>query len=266
MGTFTNKVIWITGASSGIGHELALQLSQLGARLIVSARNQEALESLKAECAGPCFVLLLDLTEIAQHPTKVEAALAAYGQVDILINNAGLSQRSHVSETTLETHRKLMEVNYFGTVALTREVLPLMRQQGHGHIVVTSSLAGKFGFYQRSAYAASKFALHGFFETLRLEEAHNGISVSILCPGGIKTNISYNALNGQGEAYGQMSELQENGMAVDLCARKMIRAIAAKKKEAIIGQGLENISVKLKGIWPSLFWKILKSKKPTDAA
>lgn len=260
---FKHKRIWVTGASSGIGKELALQLATLGGKIIASARNEDALNHLKNTVAHPenFVVLPVDLTKHHTLPEKVNKAAEAFGGIDILINNAGLSQRSKIAETDLEVHRKLMEINYFGTVALTQLTLPHLRESA-GQIAVTSSLAGKFGFYQRAAYAASKFALHGYFETLRLEE--EAIAVTILCPGGIKTNISKNALNGKGEAYGKMSALQEGGMPADQCANHMIQAIANKKQEVIIGQGLESISTTLKGIWPSLFWKLLKKQKPSD--
>lgn len=263
---FKDKCIWITGASSGIGKELSLQLATLGAKLIISARNETALQALKARMAFPekCFVLPLDLCKTETLPAKVSQALNAFGRIDILLNNAGVSQRSSIAETQLSVHHKLMEINYFGTVALTQEVLPYMRKQGGGHIGVTSSLAGKFGFYQRAAYAASKFALHGYFETLRLEEEAHHIGVTLFCPGGIKTDISTHALNGEGKPYGKMSELQEGGMPADQCAKHMIDALAAKKREVVIGQGLESISTTLKGIWPGLFWKLLKKQKPTD--
>ncbi len=266
MRNFQNTCIWITGASSGIGRELALQMATLGGKLIVSARNEQALNQLKTELAFPekMYVLPLDITEIDTFPAKVKEAEAAYGRIDLLVNNAGLSQRSLVSETDLSVHRKLMETNYFGTVALTQAVLPLMRKQQAGHISVTSSLAGKFGFYQRAAYAASKFALHGYFETLRLEEEAHNIKVTLLCPGGIRTNISKNALDGKGKPYGRMSSLQEEGMPADQCAKEMINAVLQEKKEVVIGQGMENISVKLKGWWPGLFWKLLKKNKPKD--
>jgi short-subunit dehydrogenase len=264
MQDFKNKRIWITGASSGIGKELALQLATLGASVIVSARNAEALEQLKTRMAFPekCYVLPLDLSQHEHFSDKVQEAIGAFGSIDLLINNAGLSQRSHVSETSMAVHRKLMEVNYFGTVGLTQEILPHFRKQGGGHIAVTSSLAGKFGFYERSAYAASKFALHGYFETLRLEEESNHIYVTLLCPGGIKTDISKHALDGSGKPFGKMSPLQENGMPADQCAKHMIDAIAAKKQEVIIGQGMERISVKMKGLWPAMFWKLIKGRKP----
>ncbi len=266
MRTVKNKIIWVTGASSGIGKELASQLATMGAKVIVSARAKETLETLQQKASFPDNILVLpiDLTNINTLPAAAEKAIAHFGGLDLLINNAGVSQRSEAVNTDLEVHRKLMEINYFATVALTQAVLPHFIKQKSGHIAVTSSLAGKFGFYQRSAYAASKFALHGYFETLRLEQDENNLKITMLCLGGIKTNISANALDGKGKAYGKMSDLQADGMPADQCAKQMIDAILAEKNEVIIGRGMEKISTTLKGILPNLFWKILKKKKPED--
>lgn len=261
-----DKIIWVTGASSGIGKELALQLATMGAKVIITARSEEALQALKTSVSFPDKILVLpfDLTNLEALPATVNKALAHFGGLNLLINNAGVSQRSLASETEVSVHRKLMEINYFATIALTQAVLPHFIAQKNGHIAVTSSLAGKFGFYQRSAYAASKFALHGYFETLRLEQEANNLKITILCPGGIKTNISANALDGDGNPYGKMSTLQEDGMPADQCAKQMIDAILAEKNEVVIGQGMEKISASLKGILPNLFWKILKKNKPKD--
>ena len=264
MKNFKDKIIWITGASSGIGEEMARQLNARGAAVILSARRQEELERIKNSVTYPlnAYVLPLDMEVQDDFPAKVEEVMGQFGRIDLLFNNAGISQRSEAAETTLEVDRRLMDINYFGTVALTKAVLPFMRKQQESHIAVTSSLAGKFGFYQRSAYAASKFALHGFFETLRLEEEEHNIKVTLLCPSGIKTRISQNALDGSGNKFGKTSALQEEGMAAEDCAKQMIKAIEKEKTEVIIGQGMEPLSVKIKALFPALFWKMLKKKKP----
>ncbi len=264
MKDFKAKVIWISGASSGIGREMAVQCSKLGAFTILSSRNVEALKEVQKSLPHPenSIVLPLDMVKQNEFPEKVEQALKRFGRIDLLFNNAGLSQRSHLKETSEEVDRLLMEVNYFGTIALTKALLPQLRKQRESHIAVVSSLAGKFGFYERSAYSASKHALHGFFEVLRLEEEENNIQVTLLCPGGIQTNISINAVDGGGSAYGKMSELQAQGMPVEECVKRMIHAIQKNKKEVIIGQGLENLSVKVKTLFPALFYKLLKKRKP----
>lgn len=264
MKNFKDKIIWITGASSGIGEEFARQASDMGATVILSSRRKEELERIKNSLENPdnAYVLPLDMEAQDTFAAKVKEVIDQYGRVDLLFNNAGISQRSTTEETSIEVDRRLMEINYFGTVALTKALMPFLRKQSESHIAVTSSLAGKFGFYQRSAYAASKFALHGFFETLRLEEEDHNIKVAMLCPAGIKTNISQNALDGSGRQYGKSSTLQEEGMPVDTCVRKMIAAIRKEKSEVIIGQGMEPISVKVKALFPELFLKMIKKKKP----
>ncbi len=261
---FKDKIVWITGASSGIGKEFARQANELGATVILSSRRAEQLEDIKNSLPQPAnaYVLPVDMESQSEFPAKVQEVIDNFGRVDLLFNNAGISQRSTTDETSMEVHRRLMEINYFGTVALTKALLPFLQKQGESHIAVTSSLAGKFGFYQRSAYSASKSALHGFFETFRLEEERHNIKVTILCPAGIKTDISQNALDGSGNRFGKASALQEEGMPVETCVGKMIDAIEKGKTEVIIGKGMEPLSVKIKALFPDLFWKMLKKKKP----
>ncbi len=264
MKNFKDKVIWITGASSGIGEEFARQANAKGATVILSARRQEELERIKNSLTNPekAYVLPLDMEAQDTFTDKVTEVMDMFQQVDLLLHNAGISQRSYAANTTMEVDRKLMEVNYFGTVALTKAILPFLQKQTESHIAVNSSLAGKFGFYERSAYSASKFALEGFFETLRLEEEEHNISVTLLCPVGIKTNISHNALDGSGNQFGKASAMQEEGMSAEECVKQMIRAIEQEKDEVIIGQGMQTMSDKIKALFPGLFWKMIKKKKP----
>ncbi len=264
MKNLKGKIIWITGASSGIGREMARQCSASGGLVILSSRREAELKTVQRELAFPenTMVLPLDMMHSETFPQKVQQVLDRFGRVDLLFNNAGLSQRSDLKDTTEKVDRQLMEVNYFGTVALTKALLPQLRKQNESHIAVVSSLAGKFGFYERSSYSASKHALHGFFEVLRLEEEDHHIQVTMLCPGGIRTNISLNAVDGKGEAYGKMSALQQEGMPVEQCVQQMIRAIQKNKKEAIIGRGMEKISVQVKALFPSLFYHLLKNRRP----
>jgi short-subunit dehydrogenase len=180
----------------------------------------------------------------------------------MLFNNGGLSQRSTAAETTLEVDRRIMEINYFGNVALTKAVLPFMQQQKSGHIIAISSVAGKLGFFLRSAYSASKHALHGFYESLLLEEEKNNIYVTIACPGKINTNISINALNASGNTHGVMDHNQETGMPVEECVSQLLKAVASKKKEVLIGNK-EILAVKIKRLFPTLFWKIIRKQSPT---
>ncbi len=186
-----------------------------------------------------------------------KAVEAEMGSIDVLFNNGGISQRGHASETEESVDRKIMEVNYFGTIALTKAVLPIMRKQGSGHILVTSSLVGIFGFSLRSAYAASKHALHGFFESLRMEEKANNIKVTMICPGRIKTEISKSALTKDGKEYGALDPGQQNGMLVEDCAKQIVKATKRNGKEVVIGSLAERIGVLLNRFIPSLFWVLI---------
>ncbi len=264
MTSFKGKVVWITGASSGIGEALARQLDKEGAKLILSARNKEKLEQLKSELKNDQehFVLVLDLENSAVFNALAEEVKAKYGRIDCLINNGGISQRSEAHATALEVDRRLMEVNYFGNIALTKAVLPHMMEQKSGHIVVISSIAGKFGFFLRSAYSATKHALHGFYESLMLEQEKNGIQVTLACPGKINTDISVNALTEAGEKHGEMDHNQATGMSAEQCALELLLAVKRNKREVLIGNK-EIKAVTLKRLFPKLFWKVIRKQKAT---
>ena len=263
MKCFSDKVVWITGASSGIGKELAIQLANQNAKVVLSARNLEQLEAVKNSLKSPekHLVLDLDLSNQKNFTELTGKVLDQYGRIDFLFNSGGVSQRSEASETELEVDRKIMEINFFGNIALTKAVLPQMQKQKSGHIVVTSSIAGKFGFYLRSAYSASKHALHGFYESLLLEEAKNNIAVTIVCPGKINTPISTNALTKDGTAHGEMDHNQATGMSVEECVKQMLTAVQKEKKEVLIGNK-EIKAVTLKRFFPNLFWKIISKQSP----
>lgn len=264
MGYLTNKVVWITGASSGIGEQMVRQAAADGAKVILSARNENALTAIKNSLPNPesHLCLALDLEFSDNFPALAKNVVDHYGRIDMLINNGGLSQRSTAATTSLEIDRRIMEINYFGNIALTKAVLPYMQAQKSGHFVVISSISGKFGFFLRSAYSASKHALFGFYESLLLEEEHNNIHVTLVCPGKINTNISMNALNGDGNSHGVMDHNQETGMSAEECVRQMYVAVAKHKKEVLIGNK-EIMAVKIKRLFPSLFWKIIKKQSAT---
>lgn len=258
----SKSVIWITGASSGIGEATAKKFSQEGYRVIISARNEKELNRVKSECSNPAEVqvLPLDLVEIDSFDEKVSLAIAFFGKVDIVLHNGGISQRSLIKETGLEVDRKLMEVNFFGTVALTKAILPHFVARKTGQFAVVSSLVGKFGSPFRSSYAASKHALHGFFDTLRAEHFQDNITVTMICPGFIRTNVSVNALTADGSALGKMDEAQAKGMSPEACATEIYAAITRKKEEVFIG-GKETFAVHLKRFFPAIFSKIIKNAK-----
>lgn len=261
---FKDKVVWITGASSGIGAECARQCNERGAKVVISARNEEKLKAVQQtlKYSDAVFILPLDLEKSDNFKTLADQVIQHFGRIDYLINNGGLSQRGEASSTDLSVDRRIMEINYFGTVALTKAVLPYMQKQKSGHIVAISSIAGKFGFYLRSAYSASKHALQGFFESVLLEEAKNNIKVTIAYPGKINTDISVSALNAEGEAHGVMDHNQATGMPVDVCVRKLLRAVEKNKKSVLIGNK-EIKAVTIKRFFPALFWKIIKKQRPT---
>ena len=259
-----NKIIWVTGASSGIGEALVYQLNAAGAKLIISSRNRDELFRIKQKCKNQIdvHVLSLDLEDLETLPKKAEEALRIYGHIDMLINSGGISQRALALETNLETEQRLMNVNFWGTVILSKAVLPQMIKRNTGTVVCVSSLVGKFGTRYRSAYSASKHALHGYFESLRIELDNPNIQILLACPGFIKTKVTLNALLANGSAQGSMDEAQENGMPADECAKQIINAIKQKKDEVFIG-GKEVKAVLLKRLLPNYFAKMIKKAKVT---
>ena len=259
---FKSKTIWITGASSGIGKALAIKFSNLGANLVLSSRKEDELKKVAKLCKTKTYILTLDLEKSNEFSMAVSKVLAEFKTIDLLINNGGISQRSKACDTELDVDRRLMEINYFGTAALTKAVLPTMQKQQSGHIVTISSLSGKFGFFLRSAYSASKFAQVGFFESLRLEERENNINVSMVFPGFVKTNISQNALSGDGSAHGMLDNNQKDGITADKCAQDIINGIVRKKHEIYSG-GKELWMVKIKRFLPKLFYRLLKNQSGT---
>lgn len=261
---FKDKVIWITGATSGIGKALALEFAKREARLILSARREDELKRV-AELTklAPLDVLILpfDLNDTSNASALTAQLINKFGKIDVLINNGGYSQRGEALQTPIEIDRQLMEVNYFAYVNLTKAVLPYMKRQKYGHIVVVSSIVGKFGFYLRSAYSASKHALHGFFESLRLETEGFGIKTLIVCPGKIKTNISINAITSTGNLHNRMDESHDLAMTAEECAKQIINGILQNKEEIFIG-GKEILMVKLKQFLPKLFSKLVRKQSP----
>lgn len=265
MNYFQGKIAWVTGASSGIGKATCEALAKHGAIIVLSARNEEMLNEVKSHLTNSDlhFVLPLDLEKTETFTLKVDEIISKYGRIDFLFNNGGLSQRSLVAETPLEVDRKIMEINYFGNIALAKAVLPYFTKQQSGHFIITSSIAGKFGFYLRSAYSASKHALQGFYESLALEEARNNIFVTISCPGKINTPISTNALTASGEKHGIMDHNQSTGMSAAACVSILLTAVSKKKREVLIGNK-ETLAVVLRRFLPQkMFWNIIKKQKAT---
>ncbi len=262
---FKDKIVWITGASSGIGEALAVEISKYTSKIILSSRRKESLQKVKEKCKNKENIMILPL-DLQAHDTiaeKTKEVIKRFGSIDILINNGGISQRALTIDTSIETDKKIMDVNYFGAIILTKSVLPYMQKQKNGIIMVTSSVTGKIGVPLRSAYAASKHALFGFFDTLRAEEWKNNIQITIFCPGYIKTNISFNALMGDGTAQNKMDKGQENGMLPETLAKKMIRAVQKGKKEVYIG-GKEVFGIYIRRFCPNLFFRLIRKRKMTN--
>lgn len=249
----TNKIVWITGASSGIGAELAKIYSHRGIKLILSSRNVRALERVKSECYYPenIKILPIDLNDFYAAPALVKKAYNIFGRIDILINNAGVSQRSLIVDTQFDVFKKLIEINYLGTVALSRALLPFFLKQGFGHYVVVSSVMGKYGSPFRSGYSAAKHALHGFFDVMRMEHQKDNIDVTIICPGFVRTPIAMNSLKGDGSVLGVDDLATRKGLKVEDFARKMVRSVDQKKwevqfgKKELLGVYLKRLSNKL---------------------
>lgn len=261
---FQDRRVWITGASSGIGEALAHAFHNAGAKVILSARREEELKRVQAECGGEpkTRVLPLDVTRAEDLSLKPREALAIFAGIDILVLNAGISQRSLTRDTDESVYRRLMEVNFFGPEALTRAVLPSMLENKSGHIVVISSVAGRFGVPLRSGYSATKFALHGFFEALRAEEARNGIRVTLVCPGFIRTGISLSALKGDGTKHAKMDPDLAQGMPAEECARQILTAVARKKEDVTIAARREKMLVYMKRFAPGLVTRLVAARAP----
>lgn len=255
MHTFRNKVIWITGASSGIGEAAALRLAAEHARLLLTARDAARLQQTADRClasgAAAAVPLACDLADLDSLPALAEHAWSVFGRIDILFNNAGISQRSTVIETQMQVIRKVMDVDFYAPVVLTKEVLPRMVAQGGGQLVVTTSIAGRFGFPLRCAYSSAKHALYGFFETVQAEYRRSHIRVTLVCPGRVRTNISLRALHGDGSVHGRMDAGQAGGISPQQAADKIVRAIAHRKREVLVG-GSELLMVHIKRLFPGL--------------
>jgi short-subunit dehydrogenase len=261
---FAGKTLWITGASSGIGRAVAIELSLKRCHLILSSRKKEDLEKVALICqknGSTTAVIPFDLEDAASIESAARMVLETEKQVHGLYHFGGISQRSYANETSIAIDRKIFEVNFFGTIELTKKVLPMMIKNGGGQIGVTTSIVGKFGFPYRSSYAATKHALHGFFESLRAENVSNKILVSMIIPGRIKTNISVNALDKDGNAHNKMDQGQEKGLSAELSAKAIVKKLEKEKKEILVG-GSELIMVYIRRFFPRLYYYLATKVEP----
>lgn len=265
MVSFKDRLVWITGASSGIGKEITIQLAKEGAKLLISSNNPAELSDVAKICkdyTNFCVEIPIDLSNPQEVKQIADDTISKYGTIYLLINNGGISQRSLVMDTPVEIDRKLMEIDYFSYVIITKSVLPGMIAAKEGYIAATSSISGKFGFPLRSAYAAAKHAIQGFFETLRIEMLPYNVSVTIAYPGRIRTNISLNAIDQNGKAHGVMDPGQDTGLSAEECAKQYIKAIKKRKPEVLIGKK-ELLMVHIKRLFPRIFFRIVSKINPT---
>ncbi len=257
--------VWITGASSGIGLACAERYAVKGTQLVLTALPGDELDAAAERCravgAAGVVTLPYDFSQSSGIPALCEAAWEAFGGLDVVYCNAGISQRTLIEDTSEEMIRTIMEIDFFAPEAIARGVLPRMLAQGGGHIAVTSSISGKFGFPLRSAYSSAKFALYGFFETLQAEYYHRGIRVTIVCPGRVQTAISMHALDKGGKPHGRMDPGQAGGISPERAARTIVRAIARGKREVLVGAG-ELVMVYIKRFFPGLCARLSRRIKP----
>jgi short-subunit dehydrogenase len=252
--SFSNKIVWITGASSGIGKALAIELSHQNAKIILSSRKKEDLELVKKACKNldDVKIITLDLEDYSNFQNVADKAISAFGRIDILINNGGISQRSLAKDTQITVDKRLMDINYLGTIGLSKAILPHFINNKNGQFVVTTSIVGKIGTPLRSSYAASKHALHGFFDSFRAENHQHNISVTLVCPGFVNTNVSKNALTGDGSPQEKMDTATANGIQPERFAKLMAKAIRKRKEEVYIAGAKEKLGVYAKRYFPKL--------------
>ncbi|OQP45587.1 SDR family oxidoreductase [Niastella populi] len=274
MSYFSNKTVWITGASSGIGEALTYELVKQGANVIISSRREEELKRVQQQAcqnglsgqtgASNVYVLPLDLEAAGSFPAKVQEAIGAFAQIDIMIHNGGISQRSKVKDTLPAVQRKVMEVDYFSYIELTRLLLPHMQQRKTGHIIAISSVMGKIGTPMRSAYAAAKHALHGFFDCLRAEVWRDNIKVTLIMPGYIRTQVSLNAVTASGGKLNELGKNIGNGYPAGKTAQQILKAIRKGKFEKYVGRPLsqEWMAIHLMRLFPTLAFKIFRNAVP----
>ncbi|MBJ9371317.1 MULTISPECIES: SDR family NAD(P)-dependent oxidoreductase [Acinetobacter] len=263
MESLDGKVVWITGASSGIGKALAAECALQGAQVILSARRLEELEKVRVSLLHPDHHLsvAMDITDEAQVRHAYEQVLDQKGRIDLLINNAGLSQRALITETSMQTERAIMEIDYFSQVFLTKLVLPTFIAQKSGRIAYISSVAGLLGTQYRATYSAAKAAIHMWANSLRAEVAQDGVKVSVIFPGFVKTNVSFNALNGAGKPQAHQDEAIENGLEADDFAKQTVSALLNGQEYIVVGGAKEKLGVWVSRLSPKTLYKMIRKMK-----
>ncbi|XP_032513935.2 dehydrogenase/reductase SDR family protein 7-like [Danaus plexippus] len=261
------KVVVITGASSGIGEALAHVFYEYGCKVVLAARRKTELERVKNDLLSKKIslpteepiVLELDLSDLEQLETFVTKVHEVCGEIDILINNGGVSHRGSILYTNLEVDKKIMFTNYFGSVGLTKAALPKMVERKSGHIIFISSVQGLIATPDRSAYAASKHAMQAFGDSLRAEMHQHNIKVSVVSPGYVKTAVSMNALTGSGEKHAVMDKTTASGFEAEYVAEKVLDMVINGDKELVISQFVPNLAIFLRRFAPSVYhWAMTK--------
>ncbi|XP_077526392.1 dehydrogenase/reductase SDR family protein 7-like isoform X3 [Haemaphysalis longicornis] len=268
-GCLQDKVVLITGASSGLGEALAHKFFAAGCKVILASRRVAELERVKEDLLQSVQqpsvhhtpeVIQLDLADLSAIAEKAQQALRIHGRIDILVNSGGISYRGDACDTSIEVDVKLMMVNYFGHVALTKAILPSMMDMREGTIVAISSVQGKIGLPFRSAYAASKHATQAFFDSLLSEVAQYNIHVCVVSPGYIRTNLSMNALTGSGAVYGVMDETTATGMAPEDVADIVLEAVVNKRTDLVVASFVPRLVLLVRALLPWLYFAIMKGR------
>ncbi|MEQ8733485.1 MAG: SDR family oxidoreductase [Rhodospirillaceae bacterium] len=266
MTRFANQVVWVTGASSGIGEALVYAFAREGAHVVLSGRREVELQRVASTCTnrtGQVFCVPFDMLDENGRKAAVERVLSRFGHIDMLVNNAGVSQRSLGKDTALSVDRAIMELDYMSVIALTKLVLPHMLERGSGYLVATSSVAGKYGVPMRTAYSAAKHALHGFFDALRAELAGDNINISLLVIAGVQSQVSVNALTGDGSTWGKMDSVQSRGLTAEDCADIVLDGLAKGEPEINVGRGAAMKALWLKRFFPKRLHKMMTKARTT---
>ena len=254
-----NKTIWITGASSGIGEAIAKEMAMRKVTIIISARRAEELERVKRECKSTdakIIIYPLDLEKNQNAQLWVSDILKLTPKIDVLINNGGVGHFGDVIDMDAEVERKVMEINFWGQVMLTKAILPHMVKNNSGTIATVGSIVGKFGSPGLAAYSASKHALYGYFESLRQELRSTKINIMMITPGFINTNVTKASYTKDGKVYGKNSVAQEKGLAPEALAKTLVKKLEQEKNNAVIGKW-ETFSVPFKKFAPNLFYSTM---------
>lgn len=251
-----NKVVIITGASSGIGRALAIEFASRGAKLVLGARRTERLQELEKELSDTEILSVkTDVSVEEECQNLIEEAVSRFGHIDILINNAGISMRANFEDMDLDVMHKVMDVNFYGTVYCTKYALPYLLES-KGSLVGVISIAGHVGLPGRTAYSASKFAVRGFLDTVRIENLKKGLHVLVAAPGFTASEVRKSALTANGTSQGETPRNEEKMMSAEECATHIASAVKKRKRQLILTFVEGKFTVFLGKFFPSLLDKL----------